>query len=385
MRRELTMRERVLLSVAVLLSLLAMASGAGAQIGYQPDGDSSYSIGAAPKISVSFLPFQWYVDSVRGSDANTGTSAAAPLQTLAALMGKTITAGQRVGLKRGSVWREQLTIPSAGGSLTAPIVYDTYGSGPRPKIIASDVIPGPWAVHAGSIYVADVVGMWDAGAAWVATSTVLVKAANLAGLTAAGQFFPDIAAAKFYVWLPDSSDPTGQTIEAQRRTYGVLCTKRWVWLRNLSVRHANRGISFENGAPISQGSYVSDSDVSDCYGQGLYSEIWTLTVQSTVFTGIWNGKVYGAGGGGSAIRIVGANGLDNIVRYNTVNDSYVGIDTTTSKGARVYRNVVLSAKVNGIGAGSADMADPALIYHNAIYHNPAWQDGHGIEIGRAHV
>lgn len=48
--------------------------------------------------------FDWYVDSANGNDGNTGKSSLQALRTVAALLGKTITSGQKIGLARGSVW-----------------------------------------------------------------------------------------------------------------------------------------------------------------------------------------------------------------------------------------------------------------------------------------
>lgn len=78
--------------------------------------------------------FDWYADSVNGNDANAGTSRGAALKTLSALVGKTIAAGQKVGLT--GTFRETLTVPSSG-TAGSRITYKSYGG--RATISGADI------------------------------------------------------------------------------------------------------------------------------------------------------------------------------------------------------------------------------------------------------
>lgn len=77
-------------------------------------------------------PFDYYVDSVNGDDGNDGLSSATAFATISALTGK-IAAGKRIGLARGSTWREQLTIAANNVTVRA------YGTGNMPLLDASDI------------------------------------------------------------------------------------------------------------------------------------------------------------------------------------------------------------------------------------------------------
>ena len=66
----------------------------------------------ATELLAKIAEFDWYADSVNGDDNATGKSSAQALKTIAALLSKPITAGQRIGLRRGSTWREELIIPA---------------------------------------------------------------------------------------------------------------------------------------------------------------------------------------------------------------------------------------------------------------------------------
>ena len=82
----------------------------------------------------------YYVDDVNGSDANSGTSEAAPWRTLDKASNFTIAPGARLLFRRGGVWSGTLKVEESGaGGL--PVVIGSYGSGPLPVIQgASDCV-----------------------------------------------------------------------------------------------------------------------------------------------------------------------------------------------------------------------------------------------------
>jgi len=77
----------------------------------------------------------YYVDSAKGSDSGSGTSAAAAWQTLEKVNSSKFQPGDHILLASGSTWHGQL-VPPSSGSEGAPIVIDRYGKGPRPRIDA---------------------------------------------------------------------------------------------------------------------------------------------------------------------------------------------------------------------------------------------------------
>ncbi len=108
--------------------------------------------------------YDWYVDSVHGSDSNSGTLPTQALRTLSALLAKPVQQGQAVGLARGSYWREMLHV--GFGGLPNGVQLEAYGprvAAPtddlgrslrdgiggvddRPRVSAANVIPsGCWA------------------------------------------------------------------------------------------------------------------------------------------------------------------------------------------------------------------------------------------------
>jgi hypothetical protein len=75
----------------------------------------------------------FYVDSAKGNDAGPGVTAEAPWKTLAKVNGSDFVPGDRILFKSGSTWKGQLA-PRSSGAEGAPIVFDRYGTGPKPRI-----------------------------------------------------------------------------------------------------------------------------------------------------------------------------------------------------------------------------------------------------------
>lgn len=81
------------------------------------------------------VPFDFFVDSVNGNDANTGTNRDEPFQTLSALTAH-LENSVRIGLKRGSYWEETLDVASYND-----VLVDDYGDStdPMPRIDSTGV------------------------------------------------------------------------------------------------------------------------------------------------------------------------------------------------------------------------------------------------------
>lgn len=122
-----------------------------------PDGDSARSESATA---------DWFVDSVRGNDANSGQNIDHPFKTIARLLASPIASGQTIALKAGGHWRETLTVPAANITVTS------YGRGRKPLLDASDVVnPGLWSKAPGTanVYQVSVPIDADPNITWVNT------------------------------------------------------------------------------------------------------------------------------------------------------------------------------------------------------------------------
>ncbi len=101
--------------------------------------------------------FNYYIDSVNGSDANSGMGRAQAWKTLAPLLAlSTIPLGMKVGLARGSIFRPAVSVVMPwSGTSEHPIVFDAYGSvdQPMPSIRGSTAVSsGSWTLVTGTEY-----------------------------------------------------------------------------------------------------------------------------------------------------------------------------------------------------------------------------------------
>ena len=75
----------------------------------------------------------YYIDSEGGNDYNEGTSETSAWKTFNNLNRMSLQSGNKVLLKRGSLWTGQLS-PKGSGTSANPIVLGSYGEGNRPVI-----------------------------------------------------------------------------------------------------------------------------------------------------------------------------------------------------------------------------------------------------------
>lgn len=90
----------------------------------------SYTSISAPEVSTG----NSYYFSTSGSDSNTGTNEFAPWASLSKLASMNLTAGDRIYLKAGDTWNEQLIINSVNATKENPVVITSYGEGNKPVI-----------------------------------------------------------------------------------------------------------------------------------------------------------------------------------------------------------------------------------------------------------
>lgn len=188
--------------------------------------------------------FDYYVDSVNGSDTNSGRSQGAAWKTIAKWADRTQRAGERTGLATDSHWREQMTVTANNATVAA------YGTGAKPLLDASDVIAaGAWSKTGGqtNVYQAAVtISSSGATTPWVSVwvdGTRLLRAASLAACdSTAGTYFPSAdnsSPITLYVHPAGDSDPAsdGKIYEYTVRHHGIdTIAAEYVTLRGLETR-----------------------------------------------------------------------------------------------------------------------------------------------------
>ena len=82
--------------------------------------------------SAAAVATTYYLDSAGGNDANDGVTPATAWQTLAKANDLKPQPGDKILFKRGGVWRGTLTAKS--GEEGHPVLYSSYGTGPKPVL-----------------------------------------------------------------------------------------------------------------------------------------------------------------------------------------------------------------------------------------------------------
>ncbi|MEM9421751.1 MAG: DUF2793 domain-containing protein [Pseudomonadota bacterium] len=162
-----------------------------------------------------------YVNVLTGSDTNTGTSPAAPFETLS-IAQSVLASGVKLSLARGATWREKLTLPLDDVSV------NVFGIGTIPVINAADEATG-WTATTGHTDV------WEVSWARDNPSPTLTEplslrvdgsrvrfATDLNDLeTNGGWWTPSRYAQTATVYLKSTSDPSGEGVTISRRDHGI--------------------------------------------------------------------------------------------------------------------------------------------------------------------
>ncbi len=210
------------------------------------------------------------MDSVNGDDGSTGKKPSEAFQTIAALT--SISAGDTIGLARGSEWREQLTVTVENVSIKA------YGPGARPILRCDNVINSGWSKTGGytNIYQVTLSTNYDPGdptfqSVWE-DDTRLTLAASLAALDSApGSYYcanHSTTTPVIYVHATGSGNPAanGKVYEMPVRNYGIYGVNHTTikgihTLRNLATGGSIKCLSYAN---------ISDCLVEDGNKHNLY-------------------------------------------------------------------------------------------------------------------
>lgn len=238
------------------------------------------------KASGENTPIGYYVDAINGSDSNDGTTPAKAWKTLSKLAGYPFNPGDHIYLKRGCVWRETWYVNS-GGSISADVVYDAFGSGVAPEINGCDVLTG-WSVHSGSIYKASYTESIDTYLL-LQDREHLTRVGSIAAISSAGQYFPDNANNLIYVRCTDNANPSTHVMEIGARYEAVVCDDRtYITFRNLHIYGAGgqygRGFGLKPTWNTPSHITIENCEIDHCYYSGLWASYATSFTPISNFT-----------------------------------------------------------------------------------------------------
>jgi Right handed beta helix region len=361
----------------------------------------------------------YYVDNCLniGSDSNNGTSESTPWLTIAHVNSRSFNPGDTIEFRSGCTWREEL-IPPGSGSSGKPITFEAYGTGSPPIVSGADVVKG-WSLYSGNIYGYTLPA--NAGVILEDGSplTFLPWNANVSTTfsgAAAGSYSVNPNTYTAYIWMSDSSNPSGHTIEVSQRKFGVYGSGRsYITLAGLTIEDASgfgiagyamndwtitsstirnvggiytssnvyvgNGIEFDDnssndtvsnssiynifesgispqpsgGGPVSNIS-ITGSTIYDFGEDGVEISSWLGSGSTISNVSVSSNAIYGGGRGWSENR--GATGI--LLKIVSGSSSEI-VNTAISENS-IYNNL-------GRGIDMEDHAGNATITQNAIYDN----------------
>lgn len=238
--------------------------------------------------------FDYYVDSVNGNDENDGATPSTAYATLI----QTETAalffgnGVRIGLARGSEWREELDLNTLDGVTVAG-----YGSGKLPIIRGDDVLES-------GDFTNDVTHTNTWKVSWTPSDNVpgvspnvfvddvrLARAASAADCNSTpGSYYSNNSytadvAQDVYIHPPDSTNPTsdGKTYEITRRDYALDVGGN---CRIANIR-ATRAGSYQGNIVAGLNAYISGCVSQDGSKHCIYVESGIVEDTYMVFGDDW--------------------------------------------------------------------------------------------------
>lgn len=204
--------------------------------------------------SFQAMSASYYVDSVAGSDANSGFSESTPWRTLNKVNGAALPSGSTVFLKRGSKWNESIIVPSSG------LTIDAYGTGSPPTLDSSVRVTG-WTTGfllGGGVYSSPKLALATTGIGALGNLSengVMMSflpwkgsASASLGSAASGTYSYDYSAGKLYIKPVSNPNDAAKVYLASTLLYGVNADgKADVSVQNLNItRFSLNGVQFRN-------------------------------------------------------------------------------------------------------------------------------------------
>ncbi len=316
----------------------------------------------------------YYVDSLKGDDAHSGTLESNPWKSLEMVTGFEFMPGDEILFHRGCEWRGSL-IPRSGTS-DQYIVYGAYGEGSDPILNGSVElsIPNQWELYSGSLWMSRESFPLDVGnLIFNDFSSVGVKKWKLQGLSTQGDFFYNGRDGRIYLLSARNPASCYQKIEAAlNRNVVSFSHIHHVIFENL---HVTRG-----AAHGFQGSYSHHCIIRNC-------EI------SQIGGGLCPGMVETRFGNG--IEFWGTN-TDQLVEKCRIHDIYDTAVTNQNHSAEAqqeritYRDnyfwncAMYTIEIWNNGGGESTLKDIRFEFNTCLYPGCGWGtqrvDRHGYHL-----
>ena len=199
----------------------------------------------------------YYVDALKGSDTNNGTSSSTAWATIAKVNTASLNPGDSVLFQRGQIWRDMINVPASGTS-SGYITFGAYGdvSLAKPIISGSRLIPAAsWTYVGTNVYSAP----WSVPSNWGTPTAVFFDdirgnpKSSTSALAVQNDWFWDSTTSTLYVYSVNSPSAlaAGVDVTAPGGSYGSIYVygRNFIYISNLQlVRSRYSAIWLRNGS-----------------------------------------------------------------------------------------------------------------------------------------
>ena len=335
----------------------------------------------------------FYVDATGGNDANDGLSETSAWQTLAKVYATALVPGDRVLLKKGEHWHEQLRIPTSGDA-SRDILFSSYGVGANPLLDGTGVtLTGD--IYIGLIYILyedyitidgiDIINSSKAGICgrngnhlniincttnYTITSGIMILGGD--GMLVKGNTVMNAR---------NSASGYEESISFMGVTNFEICYNE-VYMTDGYADYGNEGIDCKAGCAHGTGHHNYCHDFVYPAGGAVYLDAWDETEE---YIDVYCNRIENCPAG---ISLGAENGgtLQYINVYNNIiyNVSYTGIGMNykVTEGYRrhikIYHNSIYKTTANG---GGGIFCNTLLLEDIDIKNNITYFLGSNIQIG----
>jgi hypothetical protein len=304
---------------------------------------------------------KYYVSRTTGDDSRDGKSVGTAWKTISKVNGKTFLPGDSILFNKGDVWRETLIVPSSGNARSY-IVFSSYGTGAKPRILGSiqaiswtnvsgniwssaTSLDDPYSSSTGDIYFISLSGTATFGVPRTYTSSFgnLVAEYNW---TWNGN--------KVYVYSPADPGSRYGAVEAAQREFSVnLNFKEYIEINGIDMFYDQWGGVTEKDNTFNYKGFILRNCESafhgyrNGYGYGIYVCYNDMLIEFNTF--------HDCGRRGISVVNYGSSNISNVIIQN--NTFYNGYHTT-------------GPDIETGSNSAAGNLDNIIVRNNLIYDDP---------------
>ncbi len=328
-----------------------------------------------------------------GNDAADGTSDATAWKTIAKVQSLKLLPGDKILLKRGGIWRENLQV-SYSGAVDNPIIISAYGEGHKPIISGADLFDNTQWNYVTPNYYSLNLPVGSGKPLILVVDDIVYKRVNNKSELSKYKFYVDQSSSPNKIYLFSDEPLNNEKIEISVRVDGIRLVKsRFIKISNIEFRYNSfngiRGLNaqansnviidscdfFGNGqAGVTFYNHYNNAIIQNCIarynGNGFYANIAdSISFINNIADSNFNFQPPWTVTDGHGIGIYDSK--DCLVEYCIITQNYTntGIDPASDVCDAIFRYNIIG-EPQGFSDNlllGANTGATVRVYYNIIY------------------